>query len=315
MMAVVLYTSVSQDEVLGRLFGLTVEEDTTSILGSVVTRTLTLNMGYLAGAPTAPPTFQGSGASPLVDNEAVVWSTSASDGPGGIGARTITIIYDDAEGNTGTVTVTLEGQTPVPIPLAVGTNGVAKVHTGGMIIASSGSLDNNVGQITVAVLNPALPSAEQDQLEEGEPSAQPQSPQDILQMRLGQPIAYIPNSYYSYAMQTNPSSTPIEAPSVGQALPQATIHVASTDAFLASGTIDVPTTTGTSQVTYSGVTETSFTGCAGGTGVMEEDTSVMAPAPLAPTPLLLKQYMTNFFTNRLARALATQVTAATPALV
>lgn len=51
-------------------------------------------------------------------------------------------------------------------------------------------------------------------------------------------------------------------------LPQTTLTVPSTTGFPSSGTIFVFTSTGRQTVTYTGVTATTFTGCAGGTGVI-----------------------------------------------
>ncbi len=51
-------------------------------------------------------------------------------------------------------------------------------------------------------------------------------------------------------------------------LPQTTLTVPSTAGFPSSGTIFVFTSTGRQTVTYTGVTATTFTGCAGGTGVI-----------------------------------------------
>jgi len=64
------------------------------------------------------------------------------------------------------------------------------------------------------------------------------------------------------------NTTTIAAASNGATLPQATINVASTAGFPASGTIFVTTATNTSTVTYTGTTGTTFTGCSGGTGTM-----------------------------------------------
>jgi hypothetical protein len=65
--AVPLYTETEADPVLGQLFGLTVEDDDTTIAGSAVTRTLKLNM-TAAGPVTvpAPPIFP---CRPRPDNE------------------------------------------------------------------------------------------------------------------------------------------------------------------------------------------------------------------------------------------------------
>lgn len=76
--------------------------------------------------------------------------------------------------------------------------------------------------------------------------------------------------------QTN-NSTTIAAGSNGAILPQATINVVSTTGFPTAGTIRVYSTTSTGgiqNITYSGVTATSFTGCSGGTGTLNTGNSV-----------------------------------------
>src|ERR1700734_1461013 len=65
-------------------------------------------------------------------------------------------------------------------------------------------------------------------------------------------------------------TTTVAAPSNGLALPQSTINVASTVGFNPNGgTFAVQTSVTTfAAVTYTGTTATSFTGCAGGTGTL-----------------------------------------------
>lgn len=70
------------------------------------------------------------------------------------------------------------------------------------------------------------------------------------------------------------AGTYVVSPSVGQALPQSTIHVNSTIGFPSTGTIFVVTSAGSQTVTYSGVTSNTFTGCAGGKGTMRANDSV-----------------------------------------
>lgn len=70
------------------------------------------------------------------------------------------------------------------------------------------------------------------------------------------------------------TATTIAAGSNGASLPQATINVASTTGFPASGSIAVITSLGLQSVNYSGTTGTSFTGCAGGTGTMSTGNAV-----------------------------------------
>lgn len=63
-------------------------------------------------------------------------------------------------------------------------------------------------------------------------------------------------------------STTVAAGSNGLALPQATLNVASTAGFPASGQVLVAINGGWQIVTYTGITATSFTGCTGGTGTL-----------------------------------------------
>lgn len=93
----------------------------------------------------------------------------------------------------------------------------------------------------------------------------------------------------SYVAQTNRATT-IAVGSNGLNLPQATINVASTTGFPASGTIRVITngnSGGTQTVTYTGVTATTFTGCAGGTGTMATGNSVSSLPITGNADLLL----------------------------
>lgn len=76
--------------------------------------------------------------------------------------------------------------------------------------------------------------------------------------------------------QTNAATT-IAVASNGAILPQATINVASTTGFPTAGTIRVYATTSTGgiqNITYTGVTATSFTGCSGGTGTLNTGNTV-----------------------------------------
>jgi hypothetical protein len=62
--------------------------------------------------------------------------------------------------------------------------------------------------------------------------------------------------------------TTITSASNNTTLPQATINVASTTGYPASGTFWVNTTQGFQLITYTGTTGTTFTGCTGGTGLL-----------------------------------------------
>ena len=288
MLAVVLYSSATQDPVLGQAMGLTVASDVQSSGADFARRTITLNMDSTLGAPFAPPTFQIHPQT--TDQQAAIFSSSAEDSPlvtvvdgcavacpidcppaptvrPGIGAYTVRVTYTDAEGHVGVVVLTLQGRTPVVIPLAAGTLGVAVVTS--IVILTAGSLGSSVGQLTVSVLTPHGCPASTTAAVPGPCAVCGQNPSaaDLLQDQLGQAIAYAPNSYYSMAMQTNPTTT-------GECTPQPPCEPCPP--------------------------------C---------DPFTIVPAHPLPTPALLIAMVTNLFTNALALALAAPVQAATPVLV
>jgi hypothetical protein len=81
--------------------------------------------------------------------------------------------------------------------------------------------------------------------------------------------------YQRYAV----AQTTVTAGSNSQTLPQATINVGSTAAFPAAGSLKIQTNLGDQIVTYTGTTATTFTGCAGGTGVITTGSKVFAVLP------------------------------------
>src|SRR5580692_11635967 len=107
MAAVALYSSPTADPVLCQGMGLTVESDVTGLIAGTVTRTLVLNMTPAAGPPAAPPFF-GVHA-PTTDGPAAVYSSSAADAAGGVGAQSVTLTFTDAEGNIGSLNIPLAG--------------------------------------------------------------------------------------------------------------------------------------------------------------------------------------------------------------
>lgn len=72
------------------------------------------------------------------------------------------------------------------------------------------------------------------------------------------------------------ASTTVAAGSNNQALPQATINVASTAGWPTHGSFRITTTTGTFVVEYTGIAGNSFTGCSGGSGTMHTNDPVAA---------------------------------------
>lgn len=95
-----------------------------------------------------------------------------------------------------------------------------------------------------------------------------------------------PGGFASTTPSTMPGNfngllTTIAGGSNGQTLPQTAIAVASTAGFPASGTIYVYTSTGTQIVTYTSTSGgNTFTGCAGGTGVMTTGNNVTSSSLL-----------------------------------
>lgn len=113
----------------------------------------------------------------------------------------------------------------------------------------------------------------------------------------------------------------IAAGSNGQALPQATISVASTLGFPPAGTIEIETSAGVWEaVTYTGLTSNSFTGCASaGTGTMNTDEAVRVPTSAyfaniaAVTPAEVANWLTaDPYFN--ARCIASVESATSPAI-
>jgi hypothetical protein len=79
------------------------------------------------------------------------------------------------------------------------------------------------------------------------------------------------------------ATTSIALGSSGATLPQTTLFVASTAGFPASGTLTVVSGAGNQTVTYTGITNASFTGCSGGTGLLTFGNSVTSSTPVTQT--------------------------------
>ena len=84
------------------------------------------------------------------------------------------------------------------------------------------------------------------------------------------------NMQYSFTTTGLPSTT-VAAASDGLALPQATINVASTAGFPASGTAIINVLG--SNISYTGLTGTTFTGCTSGAGTLATGLAVVPPIP------------------------------------
>jgi hypothetical protein len=86
-----------------------------------------------------------------------------------------------------------------------------------------------------------------------------------------------PNSGATIPISANTffvGTTTVAAGSNGQALPQATINVATTAGFPLSGQIFIDVSSSRQLITYTGITATSFLGCAGGTGTLATSQNV-----------------------------------------
>jgi len=85
---------------------------------------------------------------------------------------------------------------------------------------------------------------------------------------------WIANQWQTRTLQLNANTT-VASGSNGQVLPQATINVVSTTGFPASGRLLVQN----QLVTYTGVTATTFTGCAGGNATLATGGTVISENP------------------------------------
>lgn len=95
-------------------------------------------------------------------------------------------------------------------------------------------------------------------------------------------------------------NTTIAAGSSGNALPQATINVASTTGFLAAGTFTVTTDTGSQTVTYTGTSGgNQFTGCTGGGGHLYTGSPVFQADTLAVSNGITPAFAINALTATL----------------
>lgn len=77
------------------------------------------------------------------------------------------------------------------------------------------------------------------------------------------------------AAQVLSTNTTIGAGSNNAVLPQATINVASTTGLPTSGIVTIFTSTGYTNVAYTGTTGTTLTGCTGGTGTLATSSAVI----------------------------------------
>lgn len=84
------------------------------------------------------------------------------------------------------------------------------------------------------------------------------------------------NRFVGCGLRSITPATTIATGSNGVTLPQATINVAATSSGFTSGLVYISSSAGIQEVTYTGVTGTTLTGCSGGTGTIATGDSVVA---------------------------------------
>lgn len=115
--------------------------------------------------------------------------------PAGPGARTVELTYDDSVGGGPfTVTVALTGKRPAAVVLDAGSVDIAEIIN--ITVATYGSFDNSVGQITLSELTGALAA-----VPAGATPNEFRVLTDEAQLRLGLALAYLPPSYFALAQQ------------------------------------------------------------------------------------------------------------------
>lgn len=152
----------------------------------------------------APVTRAAIYSSSELDTDAVAATTPAI--PAGPGAQTVEITYDDsAGGGPFTASVNLTGKRPAEITLAPGSVDIASILN--IVVASSGTFSNSVGQLTLVELSSALPPL---------PEQPPPTPDffrgpatDEGQLIISRALAYLPPSYFALA-QPNASYPQLE---------------------------------------------------------------------------------------------------------
>jgi hypothetical protein len=141
---------------------------------------------------------------------AAIFSTSPLDTDGvavtdppilaGPGAQTVDLTYTDSTGaGPFTVVVSLTGKRPAAVTLAGGSIDIAAIVS--MVVTSTGSFNNSVGQITLVELSEPLAPF----------SARPTQTEfkrltDVAQMSIARPLVYLPPSFFALAQQG--ASTP-----------------------------------------------------------------------------------------------------------
>lgn len=179
---------------LGVFYEIMALTDTELTLTAAYTGT-TANTGAFFTDP-APVTLAAIYSTSELDTDAVAATTPAI--AAGAGARTIELTYDDSVGGGPfTVTVNLTGKRPAPVTLDAGSVDIAEIIS--MVVATAGTFENNVGELTLVELSSALAPLP------GEPPPTPdffRSPAtDAGQLLIERHLAYLPPSYLTLAQQ------------------------------------------------------------------------------------------------------------------
>lgn len=146
---------------------------------------------------TAPTTNAALYSSSPLDTAGVSTTPAIAAGPG---ARTVSVVYKDSTGGGPfTVTVSLTGKRPAAVPLAMGSVDIAEIEN--IIVATTGSFNNSVGQITLVELDGPLPAISALRTADEFPELT-----DEAQLLIGRTLAYLPPSYFALSQQS--ASTP-----------------------------------------------------------------------------------------------------------
>lgn len=163
----------------------------------------------------APVTNAALYSSSPLDTNGVATTPAIAAGPG---ARTVSVVYNDSTGaGPFTATVSLTGKRPAALTLAFGSIDIAVITN--IFIATTGSFNNSVGQITLVELTDTLPTILALRTPDEFPALT-----DAAQLLIGRQLAYLPPSYFALAQQT-------------AATPQLT-----GDFIVTTGSTNVPTT-------------------------------------------------------------------------
>lgn len=112
------------------------------------------------------------------------------------GAREVTLVYENSAGaGPFTVSVSITGKRPSQVTLAPGSIDIFKIVS--MTISSTGSFNNNVGQITLSEISDDIPSVPGN----ATPNSYRGELTDEAQLLLSTALVYMPPSYFALAFQ------------------------------------------------------------------------------------------------------------------